>query len=151
WRSWWAYGVYFLIVVGIVAAFLRYQEVRVERIRKEQRLQVVERDLDIASAVQNFFLPVKKSLQSDRLKLAGFYRPADRCSGDWWWYEKLNDQRFWLLVGDVTGHGAGPAVVTASVATALRVQRTIPSANGKLGVDERLAHVNDEILALCNG
>jgi serine phosphatase RsbU (regulator of sigma subunit) len=56
--------------------------------------------------------------------LVGFYRGAEKCSGDWWWYEHISQDKLWVIVADVTGHGAGPAMLTAAVAMGIWVQQT---------------------------
>lgn len=148
WRTWWAYAGYGVAFLALIAAFVRWQNARIERIKKEQRLVTVEKDLDVASTVQSWFLPASPKLLGDRLQLAGFFRPADRTSGDWWWYERLANQSLWVIVGDVTGHGTGPAVVTAAVATALRVQGGVEHDNN---VAERLVAVNEAVHSICGG
>jgi ligand-binding sensor domain-containing protein/serine phosphatase RsbU (regulator of sigma subunit) len=156
WRTWWAYALYAVIVAGIVFAYVRYNEQRVQRLRQAARLQTVEKDLELASAVQTWFLPEDPVVASERFRLLGYFRPADQCSGDWWWYEKLPDGSYWVVVGDVTGHGAGPAVLTAAVATALRIQKSAAQrpAGGMplaLSVPNRLEDVSNEILDVCAG
>jgi serine phosphatase RsbU (regulator of sigma subunit) len=89
------------------------------------------------------------SVSIDRLRavdILGFYRPAESCSGDWWWFEQEADGRYAILVGDVTGHGPGPAMVTAAVATAYRVQSL---AGGD--IEERLHVINSEVLRVSRG
>jgi ligand-binding sensor domain-containing protein/serine phosphatase RsbU (regulator of sigma subunit) len=153
WRTWWAYSLYGLVVLGLIVLYVRWQEARVERLRQAARLKTVEKDLDVASTVQSWFLPAKPRLDDPRCGLAGFYRAADRASGDWWWYERLDEETLWVIVGDVTGHGAGPALVTAAVATALRVQTALPNGDARspMKIQDRLVGVNDQVRSICAG
>lgn len=73
----------------------------------------------LSSAVQTLFLPSKNDLQTERWHISGFYRPVDGCGGDWWAYSETND-RLAVVVGDVTGHGPGPAMLTASISSYMR-------------------------------
>ena len=148
WRTWWAYTLYVTLGALIVFAFVRFQSKRVERVEQANRLASVERDLELTGAVQSGFLPRDSSIVNNDLQLRGFYRPAGICSGDWWWYELTPDGRHVLLVGDVTGHGPGPAMVTAAVASAYRAQTRI--AEG-MPLDLRLEAVNDEVLRVGQG
>src|SRR5262249_17813962 len=151
WRTWWAYALYGLIGVGIAFIYVRGQESRGDRERRVSRLDAVEKDLDVASMVQSWFLPANPVLEGARFSVAGFHRSADRCSGDWWWYEALDDKTLWVIVGDVTGHGAGAAVLTAAVATAIRVQKPAEPMSGPGSVLQRLVGVNEHIRAICAG
>ena len=121
WRTWPAFCVYLALIVIAIALFYRWQRGRVRQAEREGRLAVVERDLALTGAVQSGFLPEYNETRSDNVHIYGFYRAADTCSGDWWWHESMGDGRQIVLVGDVTGHGPGPAMVTAAVATAFRV------------------------------
>jgi ligand-binding sensor domain-containing protein len=119
-RTWPAYLVYMLLLVGAVFLVFYFQRQRVRRVIREGRLAVVERDLALTGAVQNGFLPEYNEITGGRVQLFGFYRGADSCSGDWWWHEMIGGRHI-VLVGDVTGHGPGPAMVTAAVASAFRL------------------------------
>lgn len=120
WRTWPAYLIYMLVLVGAVFLVFYFQRQRVRRVVREGRLAVVERDLALTGAVQNGFLPEYNEITGGRVQLFGFYRGADSCSGDWWWHEQIGGRHI-VLVGDVTGHGPGPAMVTAAVASAFRL------------------------------
>jgi ligand-binding sensor domain-containing protein/serine phosphatase RsbU (regulator of sigma subunit) len=145
WRSWWAYTIYGLIVVAIILAYVRYQARRVANLQQAARLQAVERDLELTGAVQSGFLPRSNHVDSSFFRLFGFYRPADQASGDWWFYEESDDKLI-ILVGDVTGHGPGPAMVTAAAATAFRIQ-----ARNKVDLAERLRVCNEEVVRVGAG
>ncbi len=135
WRTWPAFGLYILLLAGVIFLVFRFQRQKVRRVVREGRLAVVERDLALTGAVQSGFLPLDNEIVTARMQLYGFYRPADACSGDWWWHETLADGRHVILVGDVTGHGPGPAMVTAAVATAFRVLTGNGLADMKHGLD----------------
>jgi serine/threonine protein kinase len=75
---------------------------------------VLEKDLAIGSAIQKLMLPSLTTQNLHHFELAPFYRPASHCGGDWWW-QKQKGEKLWVVVGDVTGHGAGPAMMTASI------------------------------------
>jgi serine phosphatase RsbU (regulator of sigma subunit) len=147
WESWWAYVIYGLILAGIVAAYVRYQNQRVKALQQANRLSAVERDLELTAAVQIGCLPENPIIRQDDLTLFGLYSPAEQCSGDWWWYERSADGHHWIIVGDVTGHGAGPAMVTAAVAAAFRVQ------SGDTNSDplQRFHRVNKEVMSVARG
>ncbi|HTE51234.1 MAG TPA: two-component regulator propeller domain-containing protein [Kofleriaceae bacterium] len=148
WRTWWAYAMDVAGGLLIVFGFIRLHGRRVARLHQANRLAKVERDLELTGAVQSGFLPRDNLIVSNGLEVRGFYRPAGTCSGDWWWYELTEDGRHRLLIGDVTGHGPGPAMVTAAVASAYRAQTELVSA---LPLERRLEAVNREVLRVGQG
>jgi len=89
-------------------------------------------------------LPQADVFESGNFHLVGFYRGAEKCSGDWWWYEDLGGGRLWVIVADVTGHGAGAAMLTAAVAMGISIQ-----AQTREDVIDRLERVNKEVVDRC--
>ncbi len=146
WLSWKAYILYAVIVIGLALAVVTYYRARIRRLEQATRLHAVERDLELTGAVQAGFLPPQNHVQAGDFKLFGFYRPMESTSGDWWWYESFEDGKLFVLVGDVTGHGPGPAMVTAAVATALRVT----SGTGVYDTPQKLEVLNQEVLRVGN-
>ncbi len=79
----------------------------------------LEQSLELASAIQSGMMPpIPRDVTS--LEVHGWYRPAERTSGDFFDFVKTRDQRLAVIVGDVTGHGMGPALITAATQASLR-------------------------------
>lgn len=144
WKSKWAYFFYAFCIISALVIGLRYQEARMRRMREINRLADMERSLELTGAIQSGFLPQQSRLQRGKLTITGFYQAADKASGDWWWYEDIGEESYCALVGDVTGHGPGPAILTAAMATAFRVYRASESKN----LEQRLRLVNTEVLTV---
>lgn len=144
WRTWWAYLGYCAIVAVIVFLFVRRQRKQLDALQRAHRLSELEREMALTSAVQEGFFPTTPSVHDGGFRLEGFYRAASQCSGDWWWYEVRGDDYF-ILVGDVTGHGAGSAMVTAAAAACFR------SLGTRVDDDTRLQEMNDEVLRVSRG
>lgn len=147
WRTWPAYIAYGVVAAGLIFLVLWVQRQRLRRVERESRLAVVEQDLALTGAVQTAFLPENNEINRPDISVFGFYRPADACSGDWWWHERVPDGRHLILVGDVTGHGPGPAMVTAAVATAFRVL----VGAGVHDMEQALDLLNREVLRVGKG
>lgn len=147
WRTWQAYIVYIGLLAGAVFLVFRFQRARLRRAEREGRLAIVERDLALTGAVQTAFLPKHNEISTERFQMLGLYRPADACGGDWWWHEPLLNGRHVFMVGDVTGHGPGPAMVTAAVATAFRVLIE----HGLDDVQQAMELLNKEVLRVGYG
>ncbi len=147
WKTWWAYSIYAALVLGALAVYTRIQSWRLEQLRRQNRLEAVERDLELTGAVQTGFLPRTPLYEGASLRLRGFYRPADVCSGDWWYHASTGRGAYNVLVGDVTGHGPGPAMVTAAAATAFRVHEE----KNNDDVKTMLRAINQQVLAVSGG
>ncbi|MBL8753623.1 MAG: SpoIIE family protein phosphatase [Planctomycetes bacterium] len=79
----------------------------------------LQKDVEIARRIQHHLLPpVPKDLHG--LQVALRYVAAEQASGDTYDLVKLRDGRFAMMVGDVTGHGVGAALLTHAVQAALR-------------------------------
>jgi serine/threonine protein kinase/serine phosphatase RsbU (regulator of sigma subunit) len=120
-----AKGIFTKDDVSILSAISSYIAIAFEASKlaniEAHRLEMAK-DLELTGAIQNLFLPKKTTYAVDQLQLAAFYRPATQCSGDWWWYKELAQNKFRFVVGDVTGHGAGPAMITAAVSSYFKVE-----------------------------
>ena len=147
WATWWAYTLYAFIAVGIFSVYVRYQRQRLRAQENKNRLDAVERDLELTGAVQAGFLPQRNTITLGPYEVHAVYRSAETCSGDWWWHESLSGNRFGVLVGDVTGHGPGPAMLTAATASAFRVITDVTNDAMK----ERLELLNREVLRAAQG
>jgi serine phosphatase RsbU (regulator of sigma subunit) len=78
-----------------------------------QRVEVAK-EVELAAAVQEAFVPGPKLRHHGPMQVAGLYAPASRCGGDWWTAYPLTEDRLLVLIGDVTGHGVAAALVTAA-------------------------------------
>ncbi|HET6978909.1 MAG TPA: PP2C family protein-serine/threonine phosphatase [Pyrinomonadaceae bacterium] len=92
-------------VRGYVAAALREAKL-------ESELQQINHDLDIARSIQQGLLPASPP-QLDHFEIAGWNQPANQTGGDYFDWQRLPDGQIALSVGDATGHGIGPALVSA--------------------------------------
>ncbi len=148
WRTWPAFAIYVVVLAAVGFLLFRMQQQKLRRVERESRLAVVERDLELTGAVQSGFLPEYNEVNEPHFQLYGFYRAADACSGDWWWHQSFG-QRHIVMVGDVTGHGPGPAMVTAAIATAFQLLSA--SGNGLADVRQALELLNGVVLNVAKG
>ena len=78
----------------------------------------LEQSLELASAIQRDLMPRVPSVPG--WDLAGWYGPAEETGADFYDFIKVGE-RLAIVVGDVTGHGIGPALITASAQGSLRI------------------------------
>lgn len=79
----------------------------------------MEHQLRVARHIQKQLLPRSPSVFGG-IEFAGFSEPSDRVGGDYFDYFQLDQARVGMSVGDVSGHGIGPALIMANVRAHLR-------------------------------
>ena len=131
WKTWWAYGIYFIVVIGSIWYYIKWREralkerqlelehtveVRTAEVVEEKKL-VEEKNHEIldsinyAKRIQTAILPqprvVKEFLKSSFV----LYIPKDIVAGDFYWMENM-DQTLYIAACDCTGHGVPGALVS---------------------------------------
>ncbi len=91
----------------------RYDHIKKEIEEKEGQRRVLEMELATSQLVQKTFLP-QVPPQHKFIDCAGTAIPAAFCGGDWWNTVSLED-KFFVFIADVTGHGTASAMVTAAI------------------------------------
>lgn len=106
-----------IFVAGMVAAAVArqvrgYVTAAVREAKLESELQQINHDLDIARSIQQGLLPATPP-QLEHFDIAGWNQPANQTGGDYFDWQMLPDGQIAISVGDATGHGIGPALVSA--------------------------------------
>jgi len=96
----------------------RLLEDNIEKVR-------MEKELETARTVQKTLFP-RMNGKFGNTRISGFYEPANECGGDWWNYCEI-DNRVFLWIGDATGHGAGPALITSAAKSASSIIQSFKS------------------------
>jgi len=89
-----------------VASAVREMQTR----REHDRLK---HDLEIAGDIQRGLLPPSMP-RLEQYQFAAVCHPADQAGGDYFDWQEISSRRVVFSLGDVTGHGVGPALVTAA-------------------------------------
>jgi len=79
----------------------------------------LEQSLELASAIQNSLM-VQAPTDVPGLEVHGWFRSAERASGDFYEFMFTRDKRLAVAIGDVSGHGVGPALITSAAQASLR-------------------------------
>lgn len=106
-----------ILAAGIIAAAVArqirgYVNAALREAKLQSELERINHDLDIARTIQQGLLPAS-SPQLDDFEIAGWNQPADETGGDYFDWQLLPDGQVAISVGDATGHGIGPALVSA--------------------------------------
>jgi serine phosphatase RsbU (regulator of sigma subunit) len=106
-----------ILIAGILAAVVAgrirtHVRAALREAEFKSKLDQVNHDLDIARSIQQDLLPTQSPTLED-FDLAGWNEPADQTGGDYFDWQSLPDGRLAISLGDATGHGIGPALVSA--------------------------------------
>ncbi|MCX5713727.1 MAG: GAF domain-containing protein, partial [Candidatus Omnitrophica bacterium] len=99
------------IIASSMAISLSNIELVQEKIEKTR----MEVELKTAEAVQKTLLP-KEDPSNEKIEFSSFFDPANETGGDWFGY--VTDKyanKLTIFIGDVSGHGASAALITAAV------------------------------------
>lgn len=99
----------------------------------------LDREISVARDVQIGTLPSDMP-QIDGYEFGGAFEPTDQTGGDLYDFVPLDDKRLFLLMGDATGHGIGPALSATQVRAMLRVAIRLESS-----LDDAFIHINDQL------
>jgi sigma-B regulation protein RsbU (phosphoserine phosphatase) len=91
-----------------------------ERKKTEHELLANQEQFRVAHEIQQHLFP-KSSPQIDSFDIAGASYPAEATGGDYFDYLPMLNGCTGVVVGDVTGHGVGPALLMAETRAYLRI------------------------------
>jgi len=113
---------------------------RAKMIQSMMATEKLDREITVARDVQMGTLP-KEMPVIDGYGFAGAFSPTDQTGGDLYDLVPLSDKRLFLLMGDATGHGIGPALSATQVRAMLRVALRL-NAN----LDDVFVNINDQLV-----
>ncbi len=102
--------------------------------------QKLDREITVARDVQMGTLP-KVMPKITGYDVSGTFSPTDQTGGDLFDFVQLAGNKLFLLMGDATGHGIGPALSATQVRAMLRVALRLGAT-----LDEAFVHVNDQLV-----
>jgi len=124
------------VALAAQAAVVLHRAKVTEQIIESEKL---DREIAVARDVQIGTLP-KEMPTLDGYGFAGAFEPTDQTGGDLYDFIPLENERLFLLMGDATGHGIGPALSATQVRAMLRVALRLNSS-----LDDAFVHINDQL------
>lgn len=127
----------------IASALAAQAAVVLHRVKMTEAMIVSEkldREITVARDVQMGTLP-KVMPKIAGYDVAGTFSPTDQTGGDLFDFVKLSDRQLFILMGDATGHGIGPALSATQVRAMLRVALRLGA-----DLDDAFVHVNDQLV-----
>lgn len=93
-----------------------------EVIQQKEEIEIKNRDItdsiNYAQRIQASILPSIRKLHDAFSGSFVFYQPRDIVSGDFYWYEKVSENKFIVVCADSTGHGV-PGAFMSMIGTTL--------------------------------
>lgn len=138
WKKPWVIALGFLLAVIAVIAIIKirerahkirekYLEEELEKRSKEIIIKNVELEkknnditdsINYAKRIQGSILPPIHKIEMQFPGSFVFYRPRDIVSGDFYWFDKVNENKFLIVCADSTGHGV-PGAFMSMIGTTL--------------------------------
>ena len=103
--------------------------------------ETLRQEIAVAREVQMATLPTSPPAIPG-YDLAGLFLPTDDTGGDTYDFVPRGDGSLFVLMGDATGHGIGPALSATQVRAMLRVAERLGA-----GLDDAFRHINDQLVA----
>jgi len=138
WKAWWFVVSIVMLVLTIIFVVFKIRERNQkaiqeylqrqldertrEVVQQKEEIEVKNRDitdsLNYAQRIQASILPPIKKLHDAFTGSFVFYQPRDIVSGDFYWYEQVDENRFIVVCADSTGHGV-PGAFMSMIGTTL--------------------------------
>jgi serine phosphatase RsbU (regulator of sigma subunit) len=128
--------------ISVALARARDHKAQIEKARQDEEMRM-------ASEVQKGLMPaIPEDLPG--YDVFGWYRPAERTTGDFYEVVQTRQGRLCVALGDATGHGIGPALITATAQAQLRAYLRMMADPGQVVtlVNQDLAPRMDDSLFL---
>ncbi len=141
--------VIFILLTGVAAAFVsgelrRHVIASLEAAELKRRAELLQSELKIAREIQQSLFP-KQELKIPGFEVIGWCKPATETGGDYYDWCKLPSDEGFVMLGDATGHGLGPALLIASCRAYVRAD--LPQNKDIAGfmnrLNARVAHDTD--------
>ena len=128
---------------AVAAALAAQCAVALQRMQMTERLvssEKLRQEISVAREVQMGTLPKAPPIVPG-YDFAGLFQPTDDTGGDTYDFVPCDDGRIFVLMGDATGHGIGPALSATQVRAMLRVALRLGAS-----LDDVFRHINDQLV-----
>lgn len=133
-------GVWLDLFLPLFILFAVYMVLTAYRFFAESKKRaLLEKELEIAQAIQKSFLP-QGEVTFSGLDIASALKPAKFVAGDLFDFVKIDDKKFGLFIGDVSGKGVPASLIMAQIISLFRIFSRQSSDPGRV-----LGQINREL------
>ncbi len=111
WKTWWFYVLEVISAIVLIAGGFLYQQYRH---KKELEFKRKSAEINFARQIQLSMLPTE-SIVSDKLEIYGQLITATEIGGDYYDFVPLINNRYYVAIGDATGHGAAAGLFVGMI------------------------------------
>jgi ligand-binding sensor domain-containing protein len=167
WRTWWFILIGVLIVAVILITIILEREKAQKRLNEYLESELAERtrqvlkqkdeielqnieitdSINYAKRIQSSILPEIHKLKETFRDAFIFFNPRDIVSGDFYWFDKIDTDRFIVVCADSTGHGVPGAFMSMIGSTLLQ---DIISRKGITRPSKILSLLDEQIFSTLN-
>lgn len=167
WKTWWFISLVVTFFVAIVVVIIKIRErnhilqeayltkeldIRTkEVVEQKEEIELKNRDItdsiNYAQRIQASILPPLQKLKDNFSGTFVFYRPRDIVSGDFYWWDRIDDDRFLVVCADSTGHGVPGAFMSMIGSTLIK---DIVNRNAEISPSFLLNNLNKEVVESLN-
>ena len=140
WRTWWFFLSFIAFVSGVIAIIIYIREKSQREMNEYLENELAERtrvvlkqkdeielqnieitdSINYAKRIQSSILPDVNKLKEAFIDAFIIFHPRDIVSGDFYWFDKIDDDRFVIVCADSTGHGVPGAFMSMIGSTLLQ-------------------------------
>lgn len=91
----------------------------IQLLSQAKEAEMIKRELSIAREIQRSYLP-KQAPQREGMELAGWCQTAQSVGGDYFDFIEKDDENFYTVIADVSGHNVAAALTMANFRSHLR-------------------------------
>jgi ligand-binding sensor domain-containing protein/serine phosphatase RsbU (regulator of sigma subunit) len=140
WQTWWFFLIVFAVLSGIVALIIYFREKSQREMNEYLESELSERtrvvlkqkdeielqnieitdSINYAKRIQSSILPDVNKLKDTFKDAFIIFHPRDIVSGDFYWFDRIDEERFVIVCADSTGHGVPGAFMSMIGSTLLQ-------------------------------
>ena len=140
WKTAWFFILSAVFLIGSVYTYIKIRERKQKQLQEylekeldartkevveqKEEIEIKNRDItdsiNYAKRIQTSMLPPVKKLQQYFSGSFIFYNPRDIVSGDFYWFDRVNENKFVIVCADSTGHGVPGAFMSMIGSTLIK-------------------------------
>ncbi|MFO7938684.1 MAG: two-component regulator propeller domain-containing protein [Bacteroidales bacterium] len=160
WKRWWFITLLVLAIIGLVYFIIYYRERRQKALQAYLEAELAQRTKEVleqhdllerknkditdsinyAKRIQKSILPSTELINQLFDGMFVYYKPRDIVSGDFYWFDRVNENKLLIICADSTGHGVPGAFMSMIGTTLIKDICNRPGTDSPASVLRQLDH-----------